>query len=175
VETGVVWLPLAAAVLVVLFVFARDGGLPLQLFGIAAAVVLLLSLPGCEPYDPGGDPKLAITNALAAQRTGAPTPIRGSCYSSCVAKLASGRGVCVAPSAHLGVHEVRRAKTPWDYANGVADPLWTGFFEGVLPQCAQRLFDSRHAFDSGTLIVFSGEEVLAACPQVPACTDVASR
>lgn len=134
-----------------------------------AFVFLAIFVCGCQPYDPGGDVRERIVEALAAQQDGAPVEIRGACYSACALKLASGRGVCVARNAVIGVHEVR-ATTPSDYADGMRDDFFTGVFEGLLPACVDRLFASRHAFDSGRLVTFSGRDVLSACPQIAACS-----
>ena len=138
--------------------------------GLAAALACLLGvIGGCQPYDPGGDVRGRIADLLAAQQEGAPVEIRGACYSACALKLASGPGVCVARSAVVGVHEVR-ATAPRDYADGMRDDFFTGVFEGLLPACVDRLFASRHAFDSGELVTFSGREILSACPQFSACS-----
>ena len=109
-----------------------------------------------------------IAAAIEAQVDGAPVEIRGACYSACALKLASGRGVCVARDAVIGVHEVREASQA-DYGDGARSDQFTGFFEDMLPRCAERLFASRHAFDSGDLVTFSGQDILAACPQIAAC------
>ena len=98
-----------------------------------------------------------------------PVEVRGACYSACALKLGSGNGVCVAPSARIGVHEVRRAVSPASYAVGERDMLATAFFETLLPVCARELFASLHGFDGGALTVVSGQDILSACPQFRSC------
>ena len=130
--------------------------------------VLLALLCGCPPYDPGGELHPRIAAALSAQRSDARVEIRGVCNSACALKLASGRGVCIAPDAVIGVHEVRLARRS-NYAQGVRDDLFTGYFAAILPRCVDALLASRHAFDSGQLVTFSGQEILTACPQFSLC------
>jgi hypothetical protein len=135
---------------------------------IMPTLVALLLLGGCQAYDPGGDVRIRVAAALDARRRGASVEIRGICYSACALKLASGRRVCVAPDATIGIHEVRAAQAR-DYADGARNDLLTGFFEGLLPRCAADLFASRHGFDSGRITTFSGRDVLNACPQFAVC------
>jgi len=137
--------------------------------GAATVIVLLATLCACQSYDPGGSVRERMVAARAAHETGAQVEVRGACYSACALKLASGRGLCVSRNAVIGVHEVREA-TPRDYADGARDDASTRFFEMMLPRCAESLFASRHGFDSGDLVMFSGQEVLSACPQFATCT-----
>jgi hypothetical protein len=134
----------------------------------AACLAALALTGGCLAYDPGGDIRGRIAQALDAQRRGAATEIRGVCYSACVLKLASGTNVCVARDAVIGVHEVRAAQQK-DYAGGMRDDLFTGFFQGMLPRCVDLLLLNQHAFDSGQIVTVSGQDILNACPQFGAC------
>jgi hypothetical protein len=150
---------------------ARRPHEPRAITTVVAQVVCLSVLAlmcGCRAYDPGGDLRGRVAQALDAQRRGAAIEIRGVCYSACALKLASGNSLCIAPDAVIGVHEVRAAHR-WDYAGGMRDDLLTGFFEGMLPYCVDSLLVSRHAFDSGRIVTVSGQEVLNACPQIGAC------
>ena len=79
----------------------------------AAAAALVAGIAGCGGmHDPGGGVVAAGTTMLRARASGQPVEIHGACYSACALKLASGDGLCVAPSARIGVHEVRRAVSP---------------------------------------------------------------
>jgi hypothetical protein len=135
------------------------------------AIVLLLAFNGCvgREYDPGGNPVLAMAKVSDAGRRGEEVAIRGICNSSCALKLAAGKNLCVSPQAEIGVHEVRSVSRPLDYAGGVRDNLWTGFFEGMMPACARDLFAERHGFTSGRLAMVSGTEILRACPTMRSC------
>ncbi len=108
---------------------------------------------------------------MAARNRGEEVPIRGMCISSCALKLAAGKGLCVSPTASISVHEVRRVSLSGDYAKGVRNNLWTGFFEGMLPACARDLFNARHGFDSGRLFVVSGNDILRVCPTIRSCAE----
>ena len=123
---------------------------------------------GCQAYDPGGDVRGRAAQALEAQRRSTPMEVRGVCYSACALKLGSSSNVCVARDAVIGVHEVRAAR-PSNYASGMRDDLFTGFFEGMLAPCVDALFASRHAFDGGRIVTVSGQEILNACPQFATC------
>jgi hypothetical protein len=140
--------------------------------GAAAATLVLAGIAGCGGMrDTGGSVVAASTAMLQARASGQPVEIRGTCYSACALKLASGNGLCIAPSARIGVHEVRRAISPARYGLGARDDFATAFFETLLPRCAHDLFASLHGFGSGTLTVVSGRDILAACPQIRACPD----
>jgi hypothetical protein len=143
----------------------RRGGALLAM--AMAGFFLGAALSGCQPYDPGGDVRSRIAAAIEARRAGSPVEIRGECDSACALKLASGRRVCIDRGATIGVHEVRSGSRL--YANGERDDMFTGFFEALLPACAQRLFAAGGAFDGGDLVRFSGQQVLSACPQFTAC------
>lgn len=164
------WLALAAATVLALYLLRGRIGLGPNALAVSAAMLVLLSLPGCAPYDPGGDMLAASQKMFAARAQNKPVEIRGACYSACALKLGSGSGVCVAPSAQIGVHEVRQVDSVWDYRQGARDSLATAFFEGLLPYCARTAFSERRGFDSGQLVVMSGAEVLSACPQIHPCT-----
>jgi len=159
----------APAIFCLIFLLHWRSALRADLPRIAAAAVSLLALAGCESYDPGGDVMAASRSMFEAQAQGKPVEIRGMCYSACALKLGSGAGLCVAPSARIGVHEVRRVASPWDYRQGVRDELATGYFAGLLPMCARTAFSARHGFDSGSLVVLSGGELLSACPDMRPC------
>jgi hypothetical protein len=135
------------------------------------AIAVLLAFNGCvgREYDPGGNPVLAMAKVSDAGRRGEEVAIRGICNSSCALKLAAGKNLCVSPRAEIGVHEVRSVSRPLDYARGVRDNLWTGFFEGMMPACARDLFAARHGFTSGRLAMVSGNEILQACPTMRSC------
>ena len=140
--------------------------------GVAAAALVVTALAGCGgSRDHGGSVVAAGTTTLQARAAGQPVEIRGTCYSACALKLASGSGLCIAPSARIGVHEVRRAVSPASYPLGQRDNLATAFFQTLLPRCARDLFASLHGFASGALTVVSGRDILAACPQIRACPD----
>ena len=138
----------------------------------ALGAIVLRSLAACGGgWDPGGDVVAAGKAVLEARRQGSPVAIRGVCFSACALKLGAGAGLCVSPNAAIGVHEVRRAPRPSDYQSGARDNLATGFFEGLLPRCADDLFAARRGFDSGRLTVVSGRDILAACPQMRPCAE----
>ena len=170
-SVGVSWLILATATIIALVAIPRHAGLHLQGLVIAIAVAVLLTFDGCvgDEYDPGGNPVLAMAKVSDARSRGEAVAIRGTCNSSCALKLAAGRSLCVSPRSEIGVHEVRTALRPGDYAGGVRDNLWTGFFEGMLPACARDLFNVQHGFSSGRLAVVSGSDILRACPNIRAC------
>ena len=170
-DVGVSWLALATATNIILVLLPKSAGLPAQCFVISTAIVVLLMFSGCveSQYDPGGSPTLALAKVSSARRRDEAVAIRGICNSSCALKLAAGSNLCVSPRSEIGVHEVRTVSRPWDYAGGVRDNLWTGFFEGMLPACARDLFDARHGFASGRLTVVSGNDILRACPTIRAC------
>ena len=170
-DAGVSWLILATATIIALIVIPRSAGYFTQFFVISIAITVLLTFDGCvgEEYDPGGSPVLAMAKVLNARRTGEAVEIRGTCNSSCALKLAAGNNLCVSPRSQIGVHEVRTVSRPGDYAGGVRDNLWTGFFEGMPPACARDLFNARHGFTSGRLAVVSGGDILRACPTIRAC------
>jgi len=170
-DVGTSWLILAAAAIIALVALPRTAGLHLQLPLIAMAIVVLLAFDGCvgEEYDPGGNPVLAMAKISDARKRGEEVAIRGICASSCALKLAAGSNLCVSPKSEIGVHEVRDVSRPWDYAGGVRDNLWTGFFEGMLPACARDLFEARQGFAGGRLAMVSGSEILRACPTIRAC------
>lgn len=143
------------------------GNCPRRALG---AALILGSLAGCGGnYDPGGGVVAASTTMLRARGSGERVEIRGACYSACALKLGAGTGVCVAPSARIGVHEVRRAASPASYALGRRDTLATAFFETLLPGCARDLFAGLHGFDGGAPTVVSGSDILSACPQIRSC------
>jgi len=169
VHSAWMWLALAAATVLALFLLRRSSALGPNALALTAAGLVLLSLPACAPYDPGGNMVTASQNMLEARTEHKTVEIRGACYSACALKLGSGSGVCVAPTARIGVHEVRVADSAWDYRQGARNALATAFFEGMLPYCARTAFSARHGFDSGNLVVMSGAEVLSACPQLHAC------
>jgi hypothetical protein len=162
------WLLLAAMIVIVLMKGARSSRFLARSPIIA---IVLLTIAGCAggEYDPGGDMILASTRATNARADNKHVEIRGICYSACALKLASGNGVCVAPSAWIGVHEVRRTTRRLDYAGGFRDDLLTEYFERMLPRCARDLYDARHGFDSGRLVVATGSEILGACPTIHRC------
>ena len=141
-------------------------------FAIVAAVAIPL-LTGCaaQEYDPGGDPRKIWAEVIVARDRGEEVAIRGTCNSSCALKLTAGKSLCIAPTAEIGIHEVRGVSLPGDYQEGVRDNLWTGFFEGMLPACARDLFNARHAFDSGRLFVVSGNDILRVCPTIRSCAE----
>ena len=140
--------------------------------GAAAAALVVVGMAGCGGlHDPGGNMVAAGTTMLQARADGHPVEIRGACYSACALKLAAGDGLCIAPSARIGVHEVRRAMSLASYGLGARDSLATAFFETLLPGCARDLFASLYGFESGALTVVSGRDILAACPQIRACPD----
>jgi hypothetical protein len=134
----------------------------------AVCLSVLALTCGCQAYDPGGDMRQRIAQAVETQRRGTAIEIRGVCHSACALKLASGNSVCIARDAVIGVHEVRLAHR-WNYAGGMRDDLFTGFFEGMLPPCVDSLLVSRHAFDSGRIVTVSGQDILNACPQFATC------
>jgi hypothetical protein len=170
-DFGIAWLIFATAAIITLVALPQRAGLHLQCLGIGVAIVVLLAFDGCVgvEYDGGGSPVLAMAKVSDAGRRGEEVAIRGTCNSSCALKLAAGSSLCVSPRSEIGVHEVRRVSRPGDYAGGVRDDLWTGFFEGMLPACARDLFTARHGFASGRLAVVSGNEILRACPTIRAC------
>ena len=170
-DAGIAWLILAVVAVAALIALPRGAGLPLQGGTIGLAIVLLVTFEGCvgRDYDAGGSPVLALAQVVEARQHGDEVAIRGVCNSSCALKLAASSNLCVSPEAEIGVHEVRLVSRPGDYAGGVRDNLWTGFFEGMLPACARELFRARRGFAGGELVVVSGRDLLSACPTIRAC------
>jgi len=183
--TCIFWPLLALVTVIALAALPRRAPLGLHWFAIAMATIVIIAPAagasennigaGVQPiswqeYDPGGDPVQAMLRVVQARKRGEEVPIRGVCYSSCALKLSAGPNLCVSPTAQIGVHEVRRVSRPNDYAGGMRDALWTGFYEGMIPACARNLFSARNGFASGWLVTASGTEILRACPTIRACS-----
>lgn len=170
-DNGVSRFKTAIATIIALVVCHLKGKLRAQIPLICMAIFVLLGFDGCvgQEYDPGGSPTLALAKMSDSIRQGREVAIRGTCNSSCALKLAAGKNLCVSPRSEIGVHEVRNLSRPLDYAGGVRNELWTGFFEGMLPACARDLFNAKQGFTSGRLAMVSGGEILRACPTIRAC------
>lgn len=137
-------------------------------YAILAFSIALTSCATIPRADLGGRMKEYAEKVKQIQKTGERVVIDYECDSACLIKLSSGSGLRVSKIAKFGVHETRFV-LPED---GYFDPAsrrsedGTEHFKTLLPECAVKLFESKHAFDRPTLIYFSGEEVLKSCPQI---------
>jgi len=119
------------------------------------AAAVLVGLTACVPYDAGG--------VLGAHQH---AEIRGVCLSSCAASLATAR--CIAPDAVIGVHEVREARSVFDYQSGRRSEFGTAFLRASIPACARSSFP-RSAFAGPQLTLVSGQTILHSCPRLAIC------
>jgi hypothetical protein len=119
------------------------------------AFAVLVGLAACVPYDPGG--------VFGAHQH---AEIRGVCLSSCAASLATAR--CISPDSLIGVHEVREARSVYDYDRGRRSEFGTAFLKASIPACARSTFP-HWAFAGPRLALVAGRTILRACPRLAAC------
>jgi hypothetical protein len=113
--------------------------------------------------DHGGILGLYIYHVKLARELKAKVVIDYTCESACVTKLSSGPGLRVSKDARFGVHEARRTDGGKDYQHAERFERMTTYYKKWIPECAVKLFESRHAFDQGEITTFTGAEVLEAC------------
>ena len=141
-----------------------------------AFLLIFIILMGCATtrIDYGGNLGEYLTLVKLARRTEQKVIIDYECYSACVLWLSVGPDLRVSKKALFGVHEARKTSfringiltPPISYEFAKRSEDMTKFYRSRIPECAVRLFDSEHAFDSGEITTFTGEEVLKACPEI---------
>lgn len=137
------------------------------------ALLVFLLLASCSTdsaYGEGGG-VLPLPMLLGFEDPGLPDKpleIRDACFSACATKLAA-KHLCVSLDARFGVHEVRIPSPGFSYEGGRRSESLTQAYRNALPKCARNLFDERHAFDSGEIVVVTGKEILMACRQIQPC------
>jgi hypothetical protein len=156
--------------------------------GKLLAYCLIGMLAACAPAPPapvafhprtlvdgGGDLNARIARVRRDALLHEEVRILGWCMSACALDLSAGPNVCVAPRARIGVHEVRIPPHGFKpdsegYARGARSESLTAEFISMLPTCARNLFLARGGFASYQLVSATGAEILAACPQIRACS-----
>jgi hypothetical protein len=127
---------------------------------------------GCVKHvDEGGVVGVYYQETASARNAGIKVVLDYDCRSACLIRLSSGPGLCVSKDAIFGVHEPHFAPGNLDYSQGVRVEKLVNAFKQLLPSCAVKLFDRKHAFDRPKLTYFSGEEVLKNCPEIKECPD----
>lgn len=129
-----------------------------------------ITLVGCATMrvDPGGHHGWYKTQISRTQRTGEKVIIDYECDSACLILLSSGTGLRVSKTAIFGVHETRFMLPGTDYLDSTSRRCesCTEELKTLIPKCAVKLFESKHAFDHPNLTYFRGEEVLRSCPEI---------
>lgn len=139
---------------------------------MAAGVVLGVAACAPAPNDLGGRVEDYMSAALKAKAAHQEVRLTGNYESAAVLELASGTGVCVSPNASFGVHEIRDVPPGSDdYGRGSRSEAGTAAYRWFLPGCVRKLFDSRHAFNSGAMTYVTGADLLKACPKLRPCPD----
>lgn len=140
---------------------------------IRSLVLLFLALLPCvaqaqeQLTDPGGDLRAYERHIIRMQLHGERVPLTGAYGSAAVEYLQVAS--CVAPKAQFWVHEVHLVRSGATYDESPRDEAWTQAAADMLPDCARRLFARGGGFSSPVLVLFTGSDVLQACPQIPSC------
>lgn len=140
---------------------------------ILKCVILLatsIALVGCSTMrvDPGGHHSWYKARISQTQRTGARVIIDYECDSACLILLSSGAGLRISKNAKFGVHETRFVipeTNYWDSTSRRCESC-TEELKTLIPKCAVKLFETRHAFDRPEITFFTDEEVLKNCPEI---------
>ncbi len=137
-------------------------------YAILAVLFLFISCKPPQEIDPGGRWREYMDRVASTQKTGASVLIDYECDSACLILLSSGPGLRISKDAKFGVHETRYVLPHSEYLDNTSkrSEVGTKLFKTLLPECAVKLFEAKHAFDFPHPTYFSGEEVLKACPQI---------
>jgi len=133
-------------------------------------IAAILTIFGCATMrvDPGGHFSGYVERITRTQQTKEMVIIDYECDSACLILLSSGPGLRISKHSRFGVHEARFVVPGTNYWDDTSrrTELGTNYLKSQIPECAVKLFETKHAFDRPDLTYFTGAQVLKACPEI---------